>query len=37
MARYRRYLNISPDDHCGLDKDAFEMVVVKNGDGKIIK
>jgi len=29
--------NISPDDHCGLDKDAFEMVVVKNGDWEILK
>ena len=29
--------NISPDDHCGLDKDAFEMVVVKNGNWEILK
>ena len=29
--------NISPDDHCGLDKDAFEMVVVKNGEWEILK
>lgn len=29
--------NISPQDHCGLDKDAFEMVVVKNGDWEILK
>jgi branched-chain amino acid transport system substrate-binding protein len=29
--------NISPDDHCGLDKTAFEMVVVKNGDWEILK
>jgi branched-chain amino acid transport system substrate-binding protein len=29
--------NISPDDHCGLDKSAFEMVVVKNGDWEILK
>jgi branched-chain amino acid transport system substrate-binding protein len=29
--------NMSPKDHCGLDKDAFEMVVVKNGDWELIK
>jgi branched-chain amino acid transport system substrate-binding protein len=29
--------NMSPTDHCGLDKDAFEMVVVKNGDWEILK
>ena len=29
--------NMSPDDHCGLDKSAFEMVVVKNGDWEILK
>ena len=29
--------NMSPSDHCGLDKDAFEMVVVKNGDWEILK
>lgn len=29
--------NISPEDHCGLDKGAFEMVVVKNGDWEILK
>ena len=28
---------MSPKDHCGLDKDAFEMVVVKNGDWQILK
>jgi branched-chain amino acid transport system substrate-binding protein len=28
---------MSPDDHCGLDKEAFEMVVVKNGDWEILK
>ena len=28
---------MSPNDHCGLDKDAFEMVVVKNGDWEILK
>jgi branched-chain amino acid transport system substrate-binding protein len=28
---------IAPDDHCGLDKEAFEMVVVKNGDWEILK
>ncbi len=29
--------NMSPKDHCGLDKTAFEMVVVKNGDWEILK
>lgn len=29
--------NMSADDHCGLDKTAFEMVVVKNGDWEILK
>jgi len=29
--------NVSPEDHCGLDKSAFEMVVVKNGDWEILK
>lgn len=29
--------NMSPQDHCGLDKTAFEMVVVKNGDWEILK
>lgn len=29
--------NMSPKDHCGLDKEAFEMVVVKNGDWEILK
>ena len=29
--------NMSPKDHCGLDKDAFEMVVVKNGDWALTK
>ncbi|NLI29745.1 MAG: ABC transporter substrate-binding protein [Nitrospiraceae bacterium] len=28
---------MSPNDHCGLDKTAFEMVVVKNGDWQILK
>jgi branched-chain amino acid transport system substrate-binding protein len=28
---------MSPKDHCGLDKDAFEMVVVKNGDWQILR
>jgi branched-chain amino acid transport system substrate-binding protein len=28
---------MSPDDHCGLNKDAFEMVVVKNGDWEVLK
>lgn len=29
--------NMSPNDHCGLDSSAFEMVVVKNGDWHILK
>lgn len=29
--------NMSAKDHCGLDKGAFEMVVVKNGDWAILK
>ncbi len=29
--------NMSPNDHCGLDKNAFEMVSVKNGDWALIK
>jgi branched-chain amino acid transport system substrate-binding protein len=29
--------NMSPKDHCGLDKSALEMVVVKNGDWEILK
>jgi len=29
--------NMSSHDHCGLDKDAFEMVMVKNGDWTLIK
>lgn len=29
--------NMSPKDHCGLDKDAFEMVTVKNGDWELLK
>jgi branched-chain amino acid transport system substrate-binding protein len=29
--------NMSPQDHCGLDKDAFEMVVVKNADWALTK
>ncbi|KAF0179857.1 MAG: branched-chain amino acid transport system substrate-binding protein [Nitrospirae bacterium] len=29
--------NMSPSDHCGLDKNAFEMVVVKNGDWMLLK
>ena len=28
---------MSPDDHCGLNKEAFEMVVVKNGDWELLK
>lgn len=28
---------MSPADHCGLDKNAFEMVVVKNGDWMLLK
>jgi branched-chain amino acid transport system substrate-binding protein len=27
----------SPDDHIGLDKDAFQMVVVKDGDWALVK
>ncbi|MCG2722135.1 MAG: ABC transporter substrate-binding protein [Thermodesulfovibrionales bacterium] len=29
--------NMSKNDHCGLDKNAFEMVVVKNGDWSLLK
>lgn len=29
--------NMSPKDHCGLDKSVLEMVVVKNGDWEILK
>lgn len=29
--------NMSPNDHCGLDVTAFEMVIVKNGDWEILK
>ena len=29
--------NMSAKDHCGLDKDAFEMVVVRNGDWELLK
>lgn len=29
--------NYSPDDHIGLDKSAFQMVVVKNGDWALVK
>jgi len=29
--------NYSPDDHIGLDKDAFLMVVVKDGDWVLVK
>ncbi|MCX7913408.1 MAG: ABC transporter substrate-binding protein [Thermodesulfovibrionales bacterium] len=29
--------NMSPKDHCGLDKNSFEMVVVTNGDWEILK
>src|SRR5208283_1498206 len=29
--------NMTQKDHCGLDKDAFDMVVVKNGDWEILK
>jgi branched-chain amino acid transport system substrate-binding protein len=29
--------NMSKNDHCGLDKSAFEMVVVSNGDWALIK
>jgi len=28
---------MSKDDHCGLDKNAFEMVVVKDGDWSLLK
>lgn len=28
---------MSKDDHCGLDKKAFEMVVVKDGDWSLLK
>jgi len=28
---------MSKNDHCGLDKNAFEMVVVKNGDWSLLK
>jgi branched-chain amino acid transport system substrate-binding protein len=27
----------SPDDHIGLDKDAFQMVVVKDGDWALVE
>ncbi|MBG0776670.1 MAG: ABC transporter substrate-binding protein [Desulfovibrionaceae bacterium] len=29
--------NFSPEDHNGLDESAFEMVVIENGDWKIVK
>lgn len=29
--------NMSKNDHCGLDKNAFEMVVVKDGDWSLLK
>lgn len=29
--------NMSPNDHCGLDASAFEMVIVKNGDWEILR
>ncbi|MCX7913409.1 MAG: ABC transporter substrate-binding protein [Thermodesulfovibrionales bacterium] len=29
--------NMSPTEHCGLDKTAFEMVIVKNGDWELLK
>ncbi len=29
--------SMSPADHCGLDKHAFEMVVVRNGDWMLLK
>ena len=29
--------NMSPKDHCGLDKEAFEMVMVNNGDWALVK
>jgi branched-chain amino acid transport system substrate-binding protein len=28
---------MSKNDHCGRDKNAFEMVVVKNGDWSLLK
>jgi len=28
---------MSPSDHCGLDKDSMDIVVVKNGDWEIVK
>jgi len=37
MGRNRRDIHMSAKDHCGLDKDAFEMVVVKNGDWELLK
>jgi branched-chain amino acid transport system substrate-binding protein len=29
-------VNMSPNEHCGFDKDIFEMTVVKNGDWEIL-
>lgn len=29
--------NMSPNDHCGLDMSAFEMVIIKNGKWEILK
>jgi len=29
--------NMSNNDHCGLDRNAFEMVIVKNGDWELLK
>ncbi|MCX8030634.1 MAG: ABC transporter substrate-binding protein [Thermodesulfovibrionales bacterium] len=29
--------NMSPNEHCGLDRTAFEIVVVKNGDWELVK
>jgi len=29
--------NYSPEDHVGLDKNAFEMLVVKNGNFEVLK
>ncbi len=29
--------NMSSTEHCGLDRNAFEMVVVKNGDWELLK
>ncbi|MFN3407213.1 MAG: ABC transporter substrate-binding protein, partial [Caldimicrobium sp.] len=29
--------NMSPQEHCGLGPDSFEMTIVKNGDWEIIK